>query len=886
MPDPAAQFCDAVVRIVPEDATVAVVSRGDPRLLKLHGREGWHFPQRADRVYAGYYPADSAAAIAHLESVRERGAKYIAFPAAAMWWLDHYVNLTRHLETNYRLVLRDEPIGAIYGLTEGPVKRKASAVGAAAEKPSSEPAGSPQELAAKIETALLDDLRSLFDPTYYAEQAGRKFPSDDAALAHYLNSGHARGLQPHVLFDARWYADQYAEAAAPGANPLLHFLEHSEEGCQDPNPYFDTEFYYRQRPHLRGRSNALVHYLAPPAGETSANPNPLFVDGYYRQAYPDVDRSSFSPLEHYLLLGTSNGRFVSHIQKNMLDRLRQSSIKALTRGNWKRGTVLVFSRGGKDHGEVALEQFAAVLAEEHRLDSIVVVLRRSPASDMGPHAKVLVLEDYELAGDVFRPSALRTLVRTLLRLKPLLALSQVSDVLWTLHAGGIPAYEMGNRPEPPRAHLDRAVRDFGLDPTIAAPERASQPLTPTKVLMLCSDWSVSGVNAALEAVGQELIRKGWDVEIIFTRDESFVVESAHGEEHLPPLPYHFLERSRSGVDGLWESLIAAIQRNGPCIVLMAYDQVANAVGPALTDDIGIVSWMQADDRDYYEQAYRLGRYCNAIVCVSSYIRETAIALNPALAEHTHVIHNTSVAAKDVAQRRPRRPEHMQLVYAGRLVQYQKRVLDYIELASALDRTGVSYEISLIGEFVSKEGIQPVFEQRGRAHLDDGRIRLLGRLPRKRILEQLTRTTFFPLLSDFEGLPLSLVEAMAAGCVPIVAEMPSGIPELVTSGHDGVIMSGRDYDAWAALLVELWEDGARLTAMSRNARKTVREAFTIEKIGGEFDRLLCRIADDITSGRYRRPDPLHWGRGRSPSGDVLPSPNLFYPPTFAQYPGLT
>jgi glycosyltransferase involved in cell wall biosynthesis len=162
----------------------------------------------------------------------------------------------------------------------------------------------------------------------------------------------------------------------------------------------------------------------------------------------------------------------------------------------------------------------------------------------------------------------------------------------------------------------------------------------------------------------------------------------------------------------------------------------------------------------------------------------------------------------------------------------------------------------------------------------------GRLPRKRILEQLTRTTFFPLLSDFEGLPLSLVEAMAAGCVPIVAEMPSGIPELVTSGHDGVIMSGRDYDAWAALLVELWEDGARLTAMSRNARKTVREAFTIEKIGGEFDRLLCRIADDITSGRYRRPDPLHWGRGRSPSGDVLPSPNLFYPPTFAQYPGLT
>ena len=49
---------------------------------------------------------------------------------------------------------------------------------------------------------------------------------------------------------------------------------------------------------------------------------------------------------------------------------------------------------------------------------------------------------------------------------------------------------------------------------------------------------------------------------------------------------------------------------------MAYDFVANSVVPALTDDVGAVIWAQADDGDYYEQAYRLGRYCNAVVCVS------------------------------------------------------------------------------------------------------------------------------------------------------------------------------------------------------------------------------------------------------------------------------
>src|SRR5947207_15858862 len=77
-------------RALPADAVVAVVSRGDHELLDLGGRLAWHFPRREDGVYAGYHPADSAAAIAHLEGLRDRGAEFLAFPATALWWLEHY----------------------------------------------------------------------------------------------------------------------------------------------------------------------------------------------------------------------------------------------------------------------------------------------------------------------------------------------------------------------------------------------------------------------------------------------------------------------------------------------------------------------------------------------------------------------------------------------------------------------------------------------------------------------------------------------------------------------------------------------------------------------------------------------------------------------------
>src|SRR6266542_3663969 len=74
------RFTRRVRRAVPPGATVAVVSKGDQKLLNIEGRQAWHFPQRADGVYAGYYPPDDASAIDHLETIRKKGADFLALP--------------------------------------------------------------------------------------------------------------------------------------------------------------------------------------------------------------------------------------------------------------------------------------------------------------------------------------------------------------------------------------------------------------------------------------------------------------------------------------------------------------------------------------------------------------------------------------------------------------------------------------------------------------------------------------------------------------------------------------------------------------------------------------------------------------------------------------
>jgi glycosyltransferase involved in cell wall biosynthesis len=108
---------EVVRTALPAEATVIVVSKGDNELLELDGKRAWHFPQNEEGVYAGYHPADSAEAIAHLEELRAKGGGFLLFPGTTFWWLEQYEEFGQHLEDHYRRVWDDE-ICVIYKLSE------------------------------------------------------------------------------------------------------------------------------------------------------------------------------------------------------------------------------------------------------------------------------------------------------------------------------------------------------------------------------------------------------------------------------------------------------------------------------------------------------------------------------------------------------------------------------------------------------------------------------------------------------------------------------------------------------------------------------------------------------------------------------------------------
>jgi GT2 family glycosyltransferase len=112
---------------LPSGATLAVVSRGDDQLLAFDGIRAWHFPRQADGVWAGFYPATDAEAVAQLRAVRARGAQYLLVPEPAFWWLDHYPALRHHVEEEGEMIIHTHDL-RLFRLPESPSESQARPV--------------------------------------------------------------------------------------------------------------------------------------------------------------------------------------------------------------------------------------------------------------------------------------------------------------------------------------------------------------------------------------------------------------------------------------------------------------------------------------------------------------------------------------------------------------------------------------------------------------------------------------------------------------------------------------------------------------------------------------------------------------------------------------
>ena len=133
-------------------------------------------------------------------------------------------------------------------------------------------------------------------------------------------------------------------------------------------------------------------------------------------------------------------------------------------------------------------------------------------------------------------------------------------------------------------------------------------------------------------------------------------------------------------------------------------------------------------------------------------------------------------------------------------------------------------------------LQAELEGLARALRVDGRVRFLG--IRSDVPRLMAAADAFVLSSRWEGNPLVVMEAMAAGR-PVLATRVGCVPELVDEGA-GLLVAAGDPPALAEGLVRLATNPTERAAMGERAAEIADARFGFERMAGDYGRLFGRL----------------------------------------------
>jgi glycosyltransferase involved in cell wall biosynthesis len=231
---------------------------------------------------------------------------------------------------------------------------------------------------------------------------------------------------------------------------------------------------------------------------------------------------------------------------------------------------------------------------------------------------------------------------------------------------------------------------------------------------------------------------------------------------------------------------------------------------------------------YYDLAVRHRDTIDAYVTYSDRMRHRLQELLPDRADSIFLL-PYGVDIPDEA--RSAAPGPLRLVYVGRLSR-DKGVFDL----PLIDRRLRDMHVDVTW---TMQGTGPDETELRAAWTDRTDVRWTGMRPMSDVLALYRSHDVLVMPSRNEGLPVALLEAGAAGVVPVVSNLPSGIPEVVTPGVTGFRPEAGDIGGFADAVSRVAGDRAALEAMSAAVRDHVSARFDADRCTAEYQRLFAR-----------------------------------------------
>jgi len=279
----------------------------------------------------------------------------------------------------------------------------------------------------------------------------------------------------------------------------------------------------------------------------------------------------------------------------------------------------------------------------------------------------------------------------------------------------------------------------------------------------------------------------------------------------------------------------------PAVFLPNFTDATYAACAVISRDqperLRVIGVAHGDNEDYYRSLVYYEAIIHAFIAVSPSIGEKLKQKLPHRADDIHI----RSCPVDVPELQDRAyagySEPLRLTYAGRLTDHEKKVSRLVPLVRELHARQVSFQLRVIGEggyegwLANEVSLLPV----GMREL----ISLEG-LQSPDQMDAVWRTTDVSILvSDIEGTPLSMLEAMGHSCVPVVPDV-GGIAQVVKHNESGLLYSEGDISQMAGQIKSLSDNRGRLIQMGARAHSIVRAEYSYGSYIPWFSELVDRV----------------------------------------------
>ena len=208
-------------------------------------------------------------------------------------------------------------------------------------------------------------------------------------------------------------------------------------------------------------------------------------------------------------------------------------------------------------------------------------------------------------------------------------------------------------------------------------------------------------------------------------------------------------------------------------------------------------------------------------------------------------------------------ETLKIIYVGRIMETQKKISEVTKAFCRVAKEIQGTECVLYGSGKDLKKVLSILQSEGKGLP----VRYGGSLETGKVQQHMLQNHIFVLLSEYEGLPIALMEAMACGLVPVCLDSRSGMKELILENETGLLVSDRGND-FVNVVKRLKNDPALWHALSIAARKKIVEEYSEESCNKRWLHFLKELAGN---GENRKPIEL-------PAMSALRS--LYYPQEFA------